>query len=158
MAIRSLCLCVMLVPLAACGAKSKRHESRIEIIRTEVIRADDKGEPLTIDVEMQFEDCPGDQRKTIRGDRQFSACMRRYKTGEIVPVTIDHAPNEWGDLVPQITKIGECDHRLDPNDEASFEIVQVCSDLVVNSVRVGFRCDRRPSKELLAKCPWFRRH
>jgi hypothetical protein len=61
-----------------------------------------------------------------------------------------------GTFKPAVLKLGDCPRVPDPNDEASFEIVQVCNDIFVNGVKVGFHCDRKPSAELLQKCPWFR--
>ncbi len=154
---RLAALLVLLPGLSSCSSKAKIYDTSVELVRLEVIRADDQGNPLTVDVEMSFEQCPGEQRKTIRGDKFFSACILKHKTGEKVPAKIEHALNEHGEMTPQIVGLAGCERKLDPNDEASFEVVQVCTDLVVNSVKVGFHCDRRPTKELLEKCPWFRR-
>jgi hypothetical protein len=148
-------LCCLLV-LSGCARSGKTYDTEVEILRLEVIRADEQGNPLTVDVEMQFEKCPGDQRKTIRGDKTFAACILKHKAGEIVPAKLSHDMDDHGELRPHILGLAGCEHRIDPNDEAAFEVVQVCTDLVVNSVKVGFHCDRRPSPQLLAACPWFR--
>ena len=125
-------------------------------MRVEVIRRDSAGIPLTTDVELAFGKCPGDQRKTIRGDKNFSACILKHKVEEVVPVKISHEADEQGTLRVEILAVGECEHRTDPNDDSSFTLVQECTDLVANSVKVGFHCNRKPNKELLDKCPWFR--
>jgi hypothetical protein len=151
-------LLVLLLPLlASCGSRPREYNANVKIVRLEIIRKDDQGTPLTTDVEMSFEECPGEQRKTIRGDRSFSECILRHKADEMVPIKIAHHADEHGEMRADITDIAGCFHRNDPNEAASFEVVQVCSDMIVNSVKVGFHCDRKPSKELLDKCPWFRR-
>jgi hypothetical protein len=143
---------------ASCTAGPKEYDSQVLLVRVEPIRRDEHGAVLTLDVEMSFEDCPGEQRKTVRGPRAFAECMLKHKPGDRVPVHLRHLRNADGAWDFSVVDVGGCKRSRDPNDEASFAVVQVCSDLVVHGTKVGFRCDRRPSAELVAKCPWFRVH
>ena len=52
---------------------------------------------------------------------------------------------------------GRALYKRDPRDARSYEVVQECSDVVVNGLKAGFHCDRKPNRELLDKCPWFAR-
>jgi hypothetical protein len=61
-----------------------------------------------------------------------------------------------GEYKNRVVKLGECNRKIDPNDEASYEVVQDCEDMVVNGVVVGVHCDRTRNKELINKCPWFK--
>jgi len=149
-------LLLLAAPLLSCSRAPRDYTSRIELLRVEPIRRDDAGNVLTLDVEMSFVDCPGEQRKTVRGPRDFAECMAKHKPGEKVPVTVRHLQRDDGTWDFSVTDVAGCARKRDPNDEASFSVVQVCTDLVVHSATVGFRCDRRPSAELLTKCPWFR--
>ena len=146
---------VLVLTSAACNGR-KQYTTEVDLLRVTPIRRDDTGRVLTTDVEMSFAKCPGDQRKTIRGDAAFSACVSKMKVGDKVPVTLDHGSEQDGIAHFRVLRVGDCERKIDPNDEASFEIVQVCTKLEVNSVVVGFHCERKPSAELLAACPWFR--
>ena len=157
-------LLAAVVPLAAivlgtlgCHKKPQTFHTEVKITRMQIVRRDDKGTPQTLDVEIDYTACPGEQFETLQGNAAFTQCMSRYKTGETLPATVVWAPTDLGHYDSEVLKIGECERHRDDNDERSYEIVQVCADVVVNGVNVGFHCDRRPSSELLAKCPWFRR-
>lgn len=54
-------------------------------------------------------------------------------------------------------KFGDCPVKIDATDEANWEVVQVCKDLMVSGVAAGVHCDRTRNKELTDKCPWFKR-
>lgn len=149
---------VALSGTVSCAAGPKEYEAKVQLLRVEPIRRDEHGAILTLDVEMSFGDCPGEQRKTVRGPRAFAECMLKHKPGDTVPVRLKHLRNADGAWDFSVVEVGGCKRSRDPNDEASFALVQVCSDLVVHGAKVGFRCDRRPSPELVAKCPWFRVH
>jgi len=56
-----------------------------------------------------------------------------------------------------LTRLGDCTLKQDPKDDANYEMVQTCSDIVATGAVVGVRCDRTRSKELVVKCPWLRR-
>ena len=141
----------------ACSTE-KTFDTNVEIVRVRPIRRD-LGDPsvvLTVDIEVSYAECPGEQRKMIRGDKAFAACVMKHKVGDKVPARLTWAMDDKGAYGNKIIKLAECERKLDPNDEASYEVVQDCEDLVVNGVVVGVHCDRKRTKELLEKCPWFR--
>lgn len=144
---------------AACGQGEKTYDSNVQIVRIRPIRRDlvDPTVVLTVDVEVSYVECPGEQRKMIRGDKDFAACIMKHKLNDKVPVKLAwSADAKTGAYKNRIVKLADCDRKADPNDEASYEVVQDCEEMVVNGVVVGVHCDRTRSKELVAKCPWFR--
>ena len=140
--------------LAGCSRESHRYETTVQIVRTETVK-DRAG--TVIDVDLEYADCPGDQREVFQADAAFAQCLARYKNGEKIPASILFQQMPDGHFDSEIEKVGECHRTRDSQDERSYEIVHQCRDLKVNGIVIGFRCDRKPSKELLAKCPWFRR-
>ena len=108
-------------------------------------------------IDLEYTDCPGDQREIFQGDAEFAKCLARYKVGEKVPATVVFAQMPDGHFDSEVDRVGECKRTRDALDERSYEVVHECRDLKVNGVIVGFHCDRKPSRELLKKCPWFKR-
>lgn len=140
---------------AAC-AKPESFTSTVTIEQTQLFGGADA--PVVMDVHMLFSECPGAQRKVVRGDKAFAACAKKYKTGDKVPVEILVTyRSERGDYRNEVVKLGDCARTVDPKDEASYEVVQDCRDVVVNGVVTGVHCDRTRNDALIAKCPWFRR-
>ena len=159
----SAALCVstslgLLLASSACKNETlETYTTRADLERLQVIRtAPDGKTPILIDVEFSYEDCPGEQRKMIRGGKEFAACVQKYKPGEKVPIVEIWGYQVEGGKNSKVTQVGDCPRPPDPEDEASFEVVQVCDDIKVHGVRVGFRCDYTPGPELLDVCPWFR--
>jgi hypothetical protein len=147
----------LMIFLAACQSGPKEYSSNVKITRMDVVRRDASGAPVTTDVEVSYEECPGFQHEVVRGGREFSVCMQKYKLDQVVPVKIVHAPADSGYLDSKIHAIGDCPRPPDPRDEASFQVVRDCTPLLVNGVEVGFECKYLGKKELNKKCPWFRR-
>lgn len=148
----------LVAPSAACNKEQlETYTTRADLERIQVIRtAPDGKTPILIDVEFSYEDCPGEQRKMIRGGKDFAACVQKYKRGEKVPIVEIWGYEAEGRKESKVTQVGDCPRPPDPEDEASFEVVQVCEGIKVHGVRVGFRCDYTPGPELLDVCPWFR--
>ena len=145
--------------LVGCMSSPKSHKTNVEILRIRPIAVDEHHAEtvLTVDVEVSYHECPGEQRSFVRGDKEFASCIMKHSVGEKVPAKIWWGPNtERTQYVSKIMGLADCDRTPDPKDEASYEIVQDCEDMVVNGVVVGVHCDRRRNKELLATCPWFR--
>ena len=110
-------------------------------------------------VEVSYVECPGEQRRMLRGDADFAACFyKKYKVGDKVPAKLMWGPKGDGNYQHKIVGLSDCPKTIDPNDEAAYEVIQDCEPLIVNGVDVGVHCDRTRSKELLKKCPWFRIH
>jgi hypothetical protein len=147
----------ILIVLAACSKPAASFDTKVVLQSQEIVRRDAKGAPLAIEVGVEYSDCPGDQLETLQGNAEFAACMGKYKPGAALPATIMHSPTPDGHYDSEIEKLGDCVRHRDPHDARSYEVIQVCEDVVVNGVVVGFHCDRKPTAELLAKCPWFAR-
>jgi hypothetical protein len=156
----------LILVAAACSDRPKTFDSNVEIIRIRPISRDPKtNQILTIDVELSYVDCPGEQRRMIRGDKAFAECLYsatgddpHHKVGDKVPAKILFHPKPEGGYANDVVKLANCDRKIDPKDEASYEVVQDCEPLIVNGVEVGVHCDRTRNKELLKKCPWFKVH
>ncbi len=150
-------LCVFAVP--ACKPKVERFETKVEILSARPMGTQQgKVAPTLIEFEMRFVDCPGEVKRVVRGDKALAACSSAIKKGDLVPASIDFAydrerENYRGDLV----KLGPCDVKLDPKEDANYETVQVCRDLKASGVVVGVHCDKKREGELIEKCPWLRR-
>lgn len=152
---RAVAFGVVLLALASgCSHKSKQYETTVQIVRAEVV-TDHRG--TVIDVDLEYTDCPGDQREIFQGDAEFAKCIARYKVGDKVPATVMFVQMPDGHYDSEVDRMGECTRKRDALDERSYEVVHECRDLTVNGVVVGFHCDHKPCRELLAKCPWFKR-
>jgi hypothetical protein len=154
-------LLVALVPLVAlstaCAPAAETHQTQVELRRTAIVQRDAKGAPLAIVVELEYAECPGDQEESFQEDAAFAQCIGKYKMGEKLPATISWEPVGYGHFDSEVDKIGDCSRSRDSGEARSYEVVEQCADVVVNGIKVGFHCDRKPTKALLDKCPWFRR-
>jgi hypothetical protein len=151
-------LLLLAVLLASCKPGPKEYTANVKITRIDVVRRDPAGAPVTTDVEVSYEECPGYQHEVIRGGREFSSCMaNKHKTGAMVQAKIVHAPDDAGYLQSKIHELGGCPRPPDPRDEASFQTVRDCAPMLVNGVEVVFECRYLDKTELNKKCPWFKR-
>lgn len=149
----------MLVVLAlpGCGEKLD-YTSKVKLNRIFVNRTDKDGSPLTVDVETDFFECPGENRKIIRGGKEFAQCIVKHAEGETLPIEMKVGRRKDGRLRSRVVKVGDCNRIPDPTDTRSYDVNQDCKELKTDGITVGFHCDRTPSQELLNKCPWFRPH
>jgi hypothetical protein len=133
------------------------YESRVTILRNDAVRVDDAGRPRIVDVDIDWRECPGEQLENVRGDAAFAACVGKFASGSVVPVRVEH---RWAEREEHYTwhvsEIGGCPRAYDAEDKGSFTLVQECVDVKEHGEVVGFRCDRVPKADLVAKCPWFR--
>jgi hypothetical protein len=129
-------------------------DTNVELARVEVVKT---GGGRWVDVELEYSDCPGEQREIFQADSAFADCLAKYKPGEKVPASIVWSQEADGHFDSEVEKVGDCARKRDALDERSYEVVHECQDIVVNGVNVGFRCVRKPTQDLLCKCPWFRR-
>lgn len=153
-------LCALLAVVASgCRAKAQRYDTKVEILSTRLMGTQQgKTAPSLVEFEMRFFECPGEVKRVVRGDKALAACAGSLKVGDKVPASIDfkydrERENYRGDLV----KLGPCDVKLDPKEDANYETVQVCRDLKASGVVVGVHCDKKREGELVEKCPWLRR-
>jgi hypothetical protein len=143
--------------ISACSSKPQKFTSMVEIVQTQGFGSDPKA-PTVYDLEVIFTDCPGVQRKLLRGDKAFAACAMKLNKGDKVPVeivlTYRADRSEYRD---EIVKVGDCPRVVDPKDDASYGVIQECKDVVINGAVTGVHCDRTRGAALVAKCPWFKR-
>ncbi len=146
-----------MVVSAGCSGK-KTFTTSAELTRVHIFGKDPKA-PSMIDVEMHYTDCPGNVRRLVRGDKNFSACALGFKKGDVVPLKVELRYDfERSQYRSDVLRIGECDIKVDPKDEANYEIVERCDELKATGNAVGVHCSRKRSDEMVAKCPWLRRN
>lgn len=129
----------------------------MEVIQAEPFK-NEAGAVQKMSLELRYADCPGDARRVIQADKAFAACSPNIKPGDKLKVELVSTwQSERGAYRSEVVRLGDCALKADPKDEASYEIVQTCTDVSATGTVVGVRCDRTRSKELVAKCPWLRR-
>lgn len=146
--------------LVGCKKPSRQYKTTVEIVQSRVVggKTDPKAGPNAMDLELKYIDCPGDARRVMRGDKAFAMCGNKFKQGDKVEAEIQTSFNAAkGSYRSEVVRLGDCPVKLDLEDEANYEIVQVCTDLKASGNVVGVHCDRKRSGEIVAKCPWFAR-
>ena len=128
-----------------------------QLIRRDVVEADEKGEPQLLDVELEWDPCPGDQFQVVRGGKDFAKCMSRYPVGEMLPVRVVHWWDNRGYFRWDVYQVGECSRTPEPEAEGSYEKSQECSNKDNYGQVSGFECSRRPFRKLVSVCPWMSR-
>ena len=150
-------LCVLVAP--ACHQKAERFDTKVEILSARPMGSQHgKVAANLIEFEMRFVDCPGEVKRVVRGDKALASCAGAIKKGDVVPASIDFSyDRERENYRGELVKLGSCDVKLDPKEDANYETVQVCRDLKASGVVVGVHCDKKREGELVEKCPWLRR-
>jgi hypothetical protein len=129
----------------------------MEILQVEPTK-DDQGATTKLSLELRYADCPGDARRVLQADKNFAACAGNLKSGDKLKADLVSTwQSDRGSYRTEITKLGDCAMKQDAKDDANYEMVQTCTDVVRTGAVVGVRCDRTRSAELVAKCPWLRR-
>lgn len=142
----------LVVALAACD-EPQHFKTNVQILK---IRRFGQGAGVT-EIELKFADCPGDAHKVLRIDRSFAACGAKLEQGDDVPADVVlRYSRERSHYRNEIARLGDCDVKIDPKDEANYELVQECHNLKATGVDVGVQCTRKRSPEMLAKCPFLR--
>jgi hypothetical protein len=145
------------IAVVSCGEKPQHYTTTVEVMQVQRM-GQDKSAPGMTDLDLKFLECPGEARKIIRGDKTFGPCGAKFKKGDkITAEVVLNYSSERGQYRDEIVKLDDCPVKLDPKEEANYEIVQDCKDLTVSGAVVGVHCDRTRNKELVAKCPWLRR-
>lgn len=145
------------VCLFGCGKGEHRFESTCQLVRRDVVETDEKGEPEVVDVELEWDPCPGDQFQVVRGGKAFGACMQKYEVGKLLPVLVKHWWDDRGYYVWDVYQVGDCKRDIEPNSEGSYEKSQECIDTLMYGKDTGFSCSRRPFAGLVKTCPWMAR-
>lgn len=143
---------------AAATPKPDRYESVCQIVARRNVERDEANVPTLVDLELEWDPCPGDQFQFVRGGKEFAACTEKYELGELVPVTVVHYWDPHGFYTWDIERLGDCKHAVDPAAEGSFEKSQECNETASYGNDNGFRCDRLPNKGLVKVCPWTARN
>lgn len=140
------------------GCEKPRHfTTTVEVLKAEALE-DERRQTSVVALELRYAECPGDARRILRGDREFAACAGPLKTGDSMKAEFVSAwQAEKGTYRNSLVKLGNCAFRQDANEEANYEVVNTCTDVVTSDVVVGMHCDRTRSKELVDRCPWLRR-
>jgi hypothetical protein len=143
--------------LCGCEKSPRKFDTKVTLKSVEVVARDRAGAPQIVEVQVEYPDCPGEQLETLQGNEEFSKCSLKFKVGDTLPAAIDWGPTDFGHYDSEIVKLGDCPRARDPRDARSYEVVQECTDVIVNGMKAGFHCDRKPKRDLLDKCPWFAR-
>ena len=142
---------------AACKEAPKQFTTTVEVMQVRTFGA--VAGPKLTDLDLKFVECPGDARQILRAPKEFSECGTKLKTGDKLKADIVVTYSaERGMYRDEITKLGDCKLKLDPKDEANYQMVENCSEVKATGVTVGVRCERGRTPALVAKCPWLRRY
>ncbi len=144
-----------LLTLGGCHPTTK-WESVGAVIRKTVLETDEKGVVTQIDLEFEWDPCPGDQFQVVRGGKEFAACVEKYKDGDLFFARVTHWWNPLGYYTWDVTQVGDCKRDVE-FVEGSYEKSHECSDVVDYGKKVGFTCSRRPFRKLVQVCPFLAR-
>ncbi len=136
--------------------RSTRYDAYVDVTRITSVPADGSN-ATTLDVEVTYVECPGRPVEVLRGGGDFAACAGKYKVGEKLKVSIDHAPTGEGHYKWSVRTVGECSLVAHPSEEAAYALVRECGDWSANRTGAAFRCRAIADEALVEKCPWFRR-
>ncbi len=148
--------------LAYAGLRAREHPpdryvAVVQIIQREVVERNEAGLAEQVDLELEWDSCPGDQYQVIRGGAQFAACTAQYEVGDYVPVKVVHFWDPQGFYRWDIEQLGACPRTVAPDRPGSFEKSQECSPYRLASREQGFECSRQPFGALLRVCPFMQR-
>lgn len=145
----------LLVSLASCD-KPQQYTTTVEIQKIRRLGQDPRAS-LT-EIELVFSDCPGHATKLIRADKSFAECGAKLERGHKIEaqVVLSYS-RERGNYRNDVTRLGDCELKTDPKDEANFELVEQCRPVIATGVEVGVHCDRTRTAEMVARCPFLKR-
>ena len=155
--VRPAVLALLALSVVACKKGEERFESVCQVVRRDEVEVNDKGETEVVDIELEWDPCPGDQFQVVRGGKEFATCMKRYEVGKLVPVFVKHWWDDRGYYAWDVYKVGDCKRDIEFGVEGSYEKSQECSDQTMYGRLAGFSCSRRPFKGLVTACPWMAR-
>jgi hypothetical protein len=155
---RLVALPLLVLGIAACSPKERTFESVCQLVRRTDVDVDEKGAVTQVDLELEWDPCPGDQFQVVRGGMDFAACMAKYETGTYLPVRVKQWWDERGYYRWDLTRVGDCERTPEPESEGSYEKSQECEEVKAFDQSIGFLCRRRPEKKLIRICPWMARN
>jgi hypothetical protein len=150
---------VVAFAFAALGCnRTETYTTNVELLDIEYF-GDAPGNAKQVNFELRYADCPGDNRRILRGDKELAACTKDLKEGAKVPMEIvsKYSPDREG-YRSAVTKLAGCPVKWDAKEAANYEISSVCTEVQTTGAVVGVRCDRSRPKALLEKCPFLRRN
>lgn len=145
------------LPITACGERLERFESVCQLVRRDEVEVNDKGETESVDLEFEWDACPGDQFQVVRGGKEFAACTKQYEVGKRAPVFVKHWWDERGYFAWDVYRVGDCLRYIEESSAGSYEKVQECSDDEMYGKVTGFSCQRRSFENMASICPWLAR-
>ena len=148
---------IALMSCVACSPKDKKYETVMQVVSSKVVEREADGGAAIVDVELEYDPCPGDQVQVVRGGGEFARCAEKLAAGDYLTAHIVYHWDERGYFTWDAAKIGECDHEIDWESEGSYEKSQECNDIEVYGRKLGFKCSRRPFKKLVETCPFLKR-
>ena len=140
-----------------CSHPTRDYESTVQIVRRTVVERDDKAVVQMVDLELEWDPCPGDQFQVVRGNQEFAKCTEHLKSGAYATVHVRHFWDPRGYYRWDITQLAGCARTIETTSEGSYEKSQECHSDDAYGMSVGFTCSRKPFRELVAICPWMAR-
>ena len=136
------------------------YETNVVITRMDTITFDKDNNHTAVDLEISYIECPGDQIEVIRGDRNFAQCLYSLgkKVGDKLHVDIEWKWGHLGYYKWVVKRVDTCERVIDLNDQASFDLIEECEDIIVYGNKVGFTCKKIPTDKLIKVCPWFKKN
>ena len=142
--------------LAGCE-RAQTYTTNVELVDIEYF-GDAPGSAKQVNFELRYAECPGENRRILRGDQDLAACTKDLKEGAKVPIEIlSKYSSERGGYRSEVTKLAGCPVKQDPKEEANYEMTALCTDVKATGAVVGVRCDRSRPAALVEKCPFLRR-
>src|SRR5689334_18469395 len=88
-------------------SREHKYESVCQVVRRDVVERDKDGKAAVVDMELEWDPCPGDQFQVIRSGKEFAACTEKYGVGDYVPVIVKHFWDDRGYYRWDIEKLGD---------------------------------------------------
>jgi hypothetical protein len=156
-AMRSRLIVFGFLALAGCE-RAQTYTTNVELLDIEHF-GDPPATAKQVNFELRYADCPGDNRRILRGDKDLAACTKDLKEGAVVPMEIvSKYVSDKGGYRSEVTKIAGCPVKWDAKEEANYQTTSVCTEVKTTGAVVGVHCDRSRPKALVEKCPFFRRN
>jgi hypothetical protein len=138
--------------------EGERYESVVQIVNRTIVEVDRKTKtPTQVDVELEWDPCPGQQYQMVRGGAEFAKCTEKFKPGDYVGVIALHFWDPRGYYRYDVEKLGDCKRPVEDRTPGSYEKGQECHDIHHYGRKAGFSCSRLPKRQLIARCPWMKR-
>lgn len=143
--------------LAGCS-RAETFTTTVELLDIEHF-GDAPDKAKQVNFELRYADCPGDNRRILRGDKDLAACTKDLKEGAKVPMEIiSKYQSEKSGYRSEISKLAGCPVKWDPKEDANYEMTSICTEVKTTGTVVGVHCDRSRPKALIEKCPFLRRN